>query len=312
MKRTSSLLAALATIAIATPAVAGTPRAQVGCINRSSGELTMRTKCLSGEAKYSLGTMRVMIQDSIKPITDAQYATLAGALPTLAKGAALDAVAAVKVGPQGLRGETGSPGAQGLQGIPGETGAVGPQGPQGPRGETGAIGPQGIRGEAGAVGPQGPRGETGAMGPQGARGVSAFDWLPSGVTIRGVVGGGSYATGSGQYFHFDQSLPGALTAALNNQRIVIKNNTTVDAECGGATCLSSEELGNSDICTGSFQAPTAPAGWVCVYPVSDINLRDLIGLTVPDNNSAYGFEIRGRSLAAGTTLFRGVWAYTAP
>src|SRR5436309_1390813 len=50
------------------------------------------------------------------------------------------------------------------------------------RGPGGARGPAGARG---ATGPAGAKGATGAAGPAGA---SAFDTVPAGVTIRGVVG----------------------------------------------------------------------------------------------------------------------------
>lgn len=91
-------------------------------------------------------------------------------------------------GPQGPKGETGSPGEQGPQGIAGpkgekgdegKQGPAGPQGEQGPRGEIGPQGPIGIHGEKGAkgepgndglIGPQGPKGDKGDSGLQGSQG----------------------------------------------------------------------------------------------------------------------------------------------
>jgi len=69
------------------------------------------------------------------------------------------------VGPQGLKGDTGSTGPQGLKGDTGSTGPastvagpVGPTGPQGLKGDTGSTGPQGLKGDTGSTGPQGPAG----------------------------------------------------------------------------------------------------------------------------------------------------------
>jgi hypothetical protein len=56
-----------------------------------------------------------------------------------------------KVGPQGLKGETGAQGQIGPQGIKGDTGAQGESGPQGIKGETGAQGLQGNQSSLKAV-----------------------------------------------------------------------------------------------------------------------------------------------------------------
>ncbi|WP_242523155.1 DUF1566 domain-containing protein [Thiocystis minor] len=91
------------------------------------------------------------------------------------------------VGPQGLKGDagatgpagaTGSTGSQGLKGDTGTvgpagaTGAAGPVGSQGPKGDTGTAGPAGTTGAAGPVGPQGLKGDTGTVGPAGATGAA--------------------------------------------------------------------------------------------------------------------------------------------
>lgn len=61
-----------------------------------------------------------------------------------------------------IKGETGDTGPQGEKGDTGSPGQQGPQGEAGPKGETGQTGPEG---------PRGPQGETGATGPQGETGV---------------------------------------------------------------------------------------------------------------------------------------------
>lgn len=59
------------------------------------------------------------------------------------------ALAAVMVGPQGPKGDTG---------------AQGPVGPQGPKGDTGEQGPQGVQGLQGADGPKGDAGDPAPAG----------------------------------------------------------------------------------------------------------------------------------------------------
>jgi len=116
-----------------------------GCVNKKTGALRISSKCTSAEKLITWN----------------------------------------KVGPQGIKGETGPKGDSGLNGVDGEvgpkgdTGAIGPQGIQGqagPKGDTGAIGPQGIQGEAG------PKGDTGAIGPQGQSGSNVASTVTQSVS----------------------------------------------------------------------------------------------------------------------------------
>jgi Collagen triple helix repeat (20 copies) len=78
-------------------------------------------------------------------------------------------------GPQGPKGEQGSPGPQGAkgdQGLPGPGGVTGPKGEQGPAGPAGAKGEQGPPGPQGAKGDQGPPGPPSLQGPKGEQGVN--------------------------------------------------------------------------------------------------------------------------------------------
>lgn len=56
------------------------------------------------------------------------------------------------MGPQGVKGDTGT---QGIQGVKGDTGAQGIQGPKGDKGDPGVEGKQGVKGNTGAQGIQG-------------------------------------------------------------------------------------------------------------------------------------------------------------
>jgi collagen type III alpha len=82
------------------------------------------------------------------------------------------ALAAVKDGEPGARGEQGEPGRQGERGEPGEPGAAGERGPAGERGERGLPGEKGEAGAAGERGPAGERGERGLPGEKGEAGAA--------------------------------------------------------------------------------------------------------------------------------------------
>jgi len=318
MKNLRTVLAVCAAFAIVTPTLAAAQASQVGCINTKSGELTMRKKCKSNEKKFSSTSMMPIIEDQVKKVAVPQFNILSSALPVMARDAAEDAVVNIKKGDKGDKGDQGIQGMQGMQGLQGLKGDKGDKGDQGIQGATGAVGvtgaqgPQGTPGIKGDKGDQGIQGATGAKGEKGDPGIGFWEYLPSGVTMRGVISGGAHATGSGQYFRVSESFPTTLTTPVGNNLVVIKNNVTVDNSCNGATCLHSQELTYSDWCTGSFSAPTASPGWVCIYPAANSNLYDLVGLAIPGDNSKYGFEVRGRSLASGSVSFHGVWAYTAP
>lgn len=201
------------------------------------------------------------------------------------------------VGPQGPQGP------QGVRGDRGETGPVGPQGPQGERGYRGSRGEQGPQGAAGAVGP---------LGPIGPRGYSGFDEIPQGTTIFGVIGADFYAAAAKSEWSASGSLQGFAPAPLSNELVLIQNNTVVDNNCDGGPCLGNEELNHSNHCVGNAAAPSAPPGWLCIYPTIAVNASSLRAQALPNDNSIYGFMVRWTAKMTGPTTFRGVWAYTAP
>lgn len=277
------LLAGLTTAAIINnQAIAAPKKAEYRlCASRTSDRISVKPRCRAGEQLLRL--------EDIK--------------------------ASVQVGPQGP---------EGAQGIAGETGPAGPEGERGPRGYKGDRGEQGLQGERGlpgerglqgAVGERGTQGPVGPQGLQGAvgpRGESAFDVIPQGTTIYGVVGGDFYSGSANTTWGTVASLQAVAPTTFSDQLVVIKNNPEVDNECGNATCLHSEELSYAAYCTGDATNPTASPGWICIYPTVDVNAAGLRAMSLPTDNGRYGFALRWTASNTGRTLFRGVWAYTAP
>ncbi len=216
---------------------------------------------------------------------------------------------------------TGPTGPQGLQGVKGDTGTTGPQGiqgQQGAKGDTGTAGlqgSQGIKGDTGAVGAQGPRGEIGPIGStgaQGQRGLSGFSEIPQGTTIFGVIGGDFYAPIMGAEWSISESMHAVPPTTYSNEMVVVQNNTIVDNNCDSATCLSNEELTYSNHCTGNASQPTAPGGWICIYPTSDNNADAMRAVAIPSDKGQYGFLVKWTATHSGKSSFKAVWAYTAP
>lgn len=311
MNLSKPIFMGLCSLLIASEAFAAPAAAQRSCLNTKSGEVVMRRRCLSGEVRFTAAALQSMLQPGPAGATGAVG-------PQGPQGTQGERGPTGDIGPTGPMGPVGPKGDTGAAGLVGPMGPVGPKGDKGDTGAPGATGPMGpagpigVQGLIGATGAPGPIGPMGPTGPQGLRGVSAFEPLPSGVVLTGVIGGGAHATASGQEFNFLESTGAFLTQVFSNEMVVIKNNTAVDNNCNGGPCLNEQELFYSSMCNGTVNLPTAPPGWVCVYPASTSNLQDLIATSVPDGGSSYGFAVRGKSLATGKTLFRATWAYTAP
>jgi hypothetical protein len=108
-------------------------------------------------------------------------------------------------------------------------------------------------------------------------------------------------------------LPAIAPVAFGNEVVTIRNNENVNNDCGGA-CLADEELTYSPHCTGSVEAPSAPPGWLCLYPVNVQNVAagTLRATALPAGSSRHGFFVRWRNSGLGLSGIRMVWAYTAP
>lgn len=194
----------------------------------------------------------------------------------------------------------------------------GPQGPAGVPGAPGAPGVQGQQGPQGAQGVQGPQGPQGPQGTQGAQGASAFDKIPSGKTVYGVVGNLTYTQGS-QFFLSYASLPGIAPQALSAATVVVKANPILIEACGNSTqCLSANEQANQSLCQGTSTFPTAQPGALCIYPTNmygSIKAGSLEGDAIPTDNgsgSRYGFRVTFINTQQDDAFFEGVFAYTAP
>lgn len=197
-------------------------------------------------------------------------------------------------------------------GIKGE---VGSQGPVGPQGLQGIQGVKGDKGDQGVAGSQGPQGLQGLQGPKGDRGQSAFDTLPSGTTIRGVISRLAPVV----------SFPAPLPQGISNSDVKIAVTATFDAAHGCAAltdCLTSSELAKDVNCTGTVALPTAPPGKVCIYPLTIAHANGdgqiasgAFPVSSGSPTSIYGFRLSGGapffSGGAGVTV-EATWAYTAP
>jgi hypothetical protein len=73
-----------------------------------------------------------------------------------------------------------------------------------------------------------------------------------------------------------------------------------------------DEIANE--CTGSVDNPTAPPGYVCIYPSIAVSATVIEGGTgVSASGAKYGFMVDWNGTVANSqTSFRGNWAYTAP
>jgi hypothetical protein len=227
-----------------------------------------------------------------------------------APGAKGDTGATGAQGAKGDTGATGAQGAQGAQGAKGNTGSTGAPGPKGDTGATGARGATGANGANGAQGPQGPEGPEGPQGPQGPDGKSAFDVLPAGETVYGVVGADTDAPAGGGDFGAHASLPMRAPAPITDADVYIN----VDHWQGVDNQVKPDTTDVADGCNGTPEAPTAPAGKVCVYVSGADNATDLNGYssTFGTTGTPYGFKLNWTSSATGDSFVDAVWAYTAP
>ena len=163
----------------------------------------------------------------------------------------------------------------------------------------------------GAVGPTGPSGAAGATGPTGP---SAFDAIPSGTTIRGVVGLDVEAPATSGDFRVAMTFPAKLTQKLQDADFLFASTSVVDNDCTGAARCTAAPF--SALCTGTASNPTAPAGKVCLYVESASNATNIAAWELGDDPAAtvtsgllLAFGVDG---SVGDAYVQAVWAYTAP
>ena len=145
-------------------------------------------------------------------------------------------------------------------------------------------------------------GQLGGVGPSGY-----LRWggtIPSGVTVRGVFTAADEDDTGSTNARSSESFPLPAPADLTDAQVNF-NPSTVGGD-------------DDPACSGSFNAPTAPAGKVCVYHngtgqcFADASATGVaIGGGGPQ--SRFGFGIDGPTCPApGNASIRGTWAYTAP
>ena len=121
--------------------------------------------------------------------------------------------------------------------------------------------------------------------------------LRPGETVRGSIGARYEATGH-LLFATNESLPAAAPSGLDDAHV------TVDGE---------DESQNE--CSGTFDAPTAAPGFVCIYIYNGQNYELPEGFIYGkalDGAAKWGFQLEWFSQEAGSTWVMGTWAYRAP
>jgi hypothetical protein len=176
--------------------------------------------------------------------------------------------------------------------------------PAGAKGDTGATGPAGPKGDTGATGQPG---ADGAPGTPGARGESAFDPIPSGKTVIGTAHWDlSEPSNAGTDYFFDVALPGVAPVPLTD--------STVNFSASGA--FTAKTFDDDATCAGSYGAPTAPAGKVCLYltgaQAADNSIIGLAASSIGLKAHAFMVTWIDESDVNEDAYLDATWAYTAP
>lgn len=181
----------------------------------------------------------------------------------------------------------------------------------------GAVAIGASTGAVGAPGAQGPQGAQGPMGPMGPRGVSAFEPIPSGKTVYGVIGITDNRNANDTVYLYE-SLPAISNTPVFGANVIVRANERLLAKCSGQACLSPRMQAAQGACSGNSGNPTAAPGFVCIYPTlvrgdfgaGSIQAYDFY--TENEGPTRYGFTFSYDTKVAGETYFEGIWAYTAP
>ncbi len=132
----------------------------------------------------------------------------------------------------------------------------------------------------------------------GPRGYSAWDVIPSGITVTGELSwDGHQPTNTGL---------DSLTVNLSGIAPVPLTHAEVNFATSGADA--------DPTCSGSATNPTAPAGKVCIYlwSLSGIDLGFTAGYAGALSTRAFRVMWRASGNDNGEELLRATWAYTAP
>lgn len=171
------------------------------------------------------------------------------------------------------------------------------------KGARGLPGPRGAAGQPGAEGSVGAAGRPGLQGDTGPRGFSAWDTIPSGVTVAGQVIWEHSAPGaaSGEQA-LSVDLPGVAPVPLTTATVRFAPAANVKAGRDDPTC------------TGAANAPTAPPGKVCIYLADSAAVEKVQGFTsyLPSRAFAIVWDTPTDPSASKKPTIIATWAYTAP
>ncbi|MCU1398284.1 MAG: hypothetical protein JWN62_1393 [Acidimicrobiales bacterium] len=138
----------------------------------------------------------------------------------------------------------------------------------------------------------------GAQGPQGLQGPASYDKIPSGKTVVGFEAYDADATMANSVHNFIVHLPGKAGVNLT------------DATVNFANTFTPTTPENDVACTGTFAAPTAPVGKVCLYLSPKLSLNKVYGFGVTAlKDTAFDVAINTN---LGDNYVELTWAYTAP
>ncbi len=136
-------------------------------------------------------------------------------------------------------------------------------------------------------------------GQQGPRGLNAWDTIPSGKTV------------TGRFYEYDRA-GATVTSVAENVNFPAKAPA---APTGYGFGPDSESFTVDDpACTGTYEAPTAPAGHVCVYlgGTQGIDNASVNPWAGAEQNPYTFYMTFSQTTADGIYEFWGNWAYTAP
>jgi hypothetical protein len=187
-------------------------------------------------------------------------------------------------------------------------------------------------------------------GPQGLPGRGVNEALAGGTGVRGVAGGVFAAPGtSGDPWSVVESFNAVLPTPLTSDKVIIaqkdlrrlcrdsRNSSTITFFLGNTAndCLRRTEPINAtlfnqrdktgqfsqnytdNLCTGTSDAPTAPAGYLCIYLVDAQDFFLVHADTVPSGSGSDGFSLNWISAGSNNSgidksRVSFTWAYTAP
>lgn len=130
-------------------------------------------------------------------------------------------------------------------------------------------------------------------------------FIPPGTTVTGTAYFDSTSDVAGD-FGIMVTLPARAHAPLTNALVNFRTD--------GLAAFSNDDIAADDGCTGSANAPMAPAGQVCIYLVqSATDSVNMKGDAAFGKATDQGFAIRWNDSASFDDVYlTAVWAYTAP